>query len=280
VRELRATGPVQARPRALGVRRRPEAPHPGVPEGLSGGETPQSIDIHIEDDITGEVTPGDHITATGVLRLDQGEESTDSPVFDLYMEGSSIVVEDEEFEEMDITEEDKQQIIEISERDDIYEQMVDSMAPAIYGHREAKLAMMLQLFAGVTKELPDGSRIRGDLHMLLIGDPGTGKCVRGDTTVTLADGSEHEIRDLVEANLDDPKSIDDGVWDDADLEVPSLAPDGTLVQRRATKVWKREATESMYRVRTANGHELTVTPSHPLFVPGTNGPGCAGRGVE
>jgi len=242
------------------------------PEGLSGGETPQSIDIHIEDDITGEVTPGDHITATGVLRLDQGEESTDSPVFDLYMEGSSIVVEDEEFEEMDITEEDKQQIIEISERDDIYEQMVDSMAPAIYGHREAKLAMMLQLFAGVTKELPDGSRIRGDLHMLLIGDPGTGKCVRGDTTVTLADGSEHEIRDLVEANLDDPKSIDDGVWDDADLEVPSLAPDGTLVQRRATKVWKREATESMYRVRTANGHELTVTPSHPLFVPGTNGP--------
>ncbi|WP_232703190.1 minichromosome maintenance protein MCM [Halobacterium wangiae] len=145
------------------------------PEGLSGGETPQSIDIHIEDDITGEVTPGDHITATGVLRLDQGDESTDSPIFDLYMEGSSVVVEDEEFEEMDITEEDKQQIIEISEREDIYEQMVDSMAPAIYGHREAKLAMMLQLFAGVTKELPDGSRIRGDLHMLLIGDPGTGK---------------------------------------------------------------------------------------------------------
>ncbi|MFB6073283.1 MAG: LAGLIDADG family homing endonuclease [Halobacterium sp.] len=145
------------------------------PEGLAGGETPQSIDIHIEDDITGEVTPGDHVTATGVLRLDQSEGSNESPVFDLYMEGSSIVIEDEEFEEMDISEEDKQRIIEISERDDIYEQMVDSMAPAIYGHRQAKLAMMLQLFAGVTKELPDGSRIRGDLHMLLIGDPGTGK---------------------------------------------------------------------------------------------------------
>jgi replicative DNA helicase Mcm len=145
------------------------------PEGLAGGETPQSIDIHIEDDVTGEVTPGDHVTVTGVLRLDQSEDSTDSPVFDHYMEGSSVVVEDAEFEEMDITEADKQEIIELSDSEDIYEEMVDSMAPAIYGHRQAKLAMMLQLFSGVTKHLPDDSRIRGDLHMLLIGDPGTGK---------------------------------------------------------------------------------------------------------
>ena len=242
------------------------------PEGLAGGETPQSIDIHIEDDVTGEVTPGDHVTVTGVLRLDQSEDATDSPVFEHYMEGSSVVVEDAEFEEMNITEADKEEIIELSDHEDIYEEMVDSMAPAIYGHREAKLAMMLQLFSGVTKHLPDESRIRGDLHMLLIGDPGTGKCVRGDTTVTLADGREHEIRDLVESNLDDPKPVDDGVWDDANLEVPSLAPDGTLVQRRATKVWKREAPETMYRVRTTNGHEVTVTPSHPLFVPGSQGP--------
>ncbi len=145
------------------------------PEGLAGGETPQSIDVHVADDITGEVTPGDHVTVTGVLRLDQSEGSNESPVFDLYMEGTSVVIEDEEFDEMNITEEDKQQIVEISNRENIYEQMVDSMAPSIYGHRQAKLAMILQLFSGVTKHLPDESRIRGDLHMLLIGDPGTGK---------------------------------------------------------------------------------------------------------
>ncbi|NIB98008.1 minichromosome maintenance protein MCM [Halobacterium sp. R2-5] len=145
------------------------------PEGLAGGETPQSIDVHVSDDITGEVTPGDHVTVSGVLRLDQSEGSNESPVFDLYMEGSAVVIEDEEFEEMNITEEDKQQIVEISNRENIYEQMVDSMAPSIYGHRQAKLAMILQLFSGVTKHLPDESRIRGDLHMLLIGDPGTGK---------------------------------------------------------------------------------------------------------
>ncbi|WP_353634708.1 LAGLIDADG family homing endonuclease [Halobacterium sp. NMX12-1] len=236
------------------------------PEGLAGGETPQSIDVHVSDDITGEVTPGDHVTVAGVLRLDQSEGSNESPVFDLYMEGTSVVIEDEEFEEMNITEEDKQQIVEISNRENIYEQMVDSMAPSIYGHREAKLAMILQLFSGVTKHLPDESRIRGDLHMLLIGDPGTGKCLDGDTHVTLADGTERPIRDIVEENLENPKPVDDGVYDDADLPVLSMDTDGTITERRATRVWKREAPDQMYRIRTSSGRELEVTPSHPLFV--------------
>ncbi|WP_132059061.1 minichromosome maintenance protein MCM [Halorussus amylolyticus] len=146
------------------------------PEGLRGGETPQSLDVHIEDDITGDVTPGDHVMVTGVLHLEQqGSGQEKSAVFDVYMEGVSVTIEDEEFEEMDITDEDKKQIVELSNEGDLYEKMVDSMAPAIYGYREEKLAMILQLFSGVTKHLPDKSRIRGDLHMLLIGDPGTGK---------------------------------------------------------------------------------------------------------
>ncbi|QLG50069.1 minichromosome maintenance protein MCM [Natrinema halophilum] len=146
------------------------------PEGLRGGETPQSLDIHVEDDITGEVTPGDHVSATGVLRLEQqGDQQEKSPVFDFYMEGMSVDIDEEQFEDMDITEEDKKAIYEISNRDDIYEHMIASIAPSIYGYEQEKLAMILQLFSGVTKQLPDGSRIRGDLHMLLIGDPGTGK---------------------------------------------------------------------------------------------------------
>ncbi|GAB3667237.1 minichromosome maintenance protein MCM [Halopiger thermotolerans] len=146
------------------------------PEGLRGGETPQSLDVHVEDDITGEVTPGDHVSATGVLRLEQqGDGQDKSPVFDFYMEGMSVDIEEEQFEDMDITDEDKKRIYEISNREDVYEQMIGSIAPSIYGYEQEKLAMILQLFSGVTKQLPDGSRIRGDLHMLLIGDPGTGK---------------------------------------------------------------------------------------------------------
>jgi replicative DNA helicase Mcm len=146
------------------------------PEGLRGGETPQSLDVDIVDDITGKVSPGDHVTCVGVLHIEQVEQGNEkSAIFDLYMDGVSIAIEDEEFEDMDITEADKREIIELSNREDIYDAMVESIAPAIYGYEEEKLAMILQLFSGVTKHLPDGSRIRGDLHMLLIGDPGTGK---------------------------------------------------------------------------------------------------------
>ena len=147
------------------------------PEGLRGGETPQSIDCHLEDDLPGRVAPGDHVTVTGVLRIEQvTNRNQKSRVFDVYMEGHSLVIDDEEFEDMDITEEDKRAIIELSQQDEaLYEMMVDSIAPSIYGFEDEKLAMSLQLFAGVTKALPDGTRIRGDLHILLIGDPGTGK---------------------------------------------------------------------------------------------------------
>ncbi|MFC6615461.1 minichromosome maintenance protein MCM [Halopenitus salinus] len=146
------------------------------PEGLRGGETPQALDVNVVDDIAGKVTPGDHVTAVGVLHIEQVEQGNEkSAIFDLYMDGVSISIEDEEFEDMEITTEDRAEIVELSNDPDVYGKMVESIAPAIYGYEEEKLAMVLQLFSGVTKHLPDGSRIRGDLHMLLIGDPGTGK---------------------------------------------------------------------------------------------------------
>ena len=237
------------------------------PEGLRGGETPQSIDISVEDDITGIVTAGDHVRATGILKLDQqGSDQDKSPMFDIYMDGVSIVIEDEQFEDMDITDADKKEIVELSNESDIYDQMVGAIAPSIYGYEKEKLAMMLQLFSGVTKQLPDGSRIRGDLHMLLIGDPGTGKCQKFDTRVTMADGTERQLGELVESHLDDPEEIDDGVYQETDFEVQTVNDDGSVTTGTATKVWKREAPETLYEIRTQSGRNVTVTPSHPLFV--------------
>ena len=146
------------------------------PEGLRGGETPQSIDVNIEDDVTGEVTAGDHVSVSGVLKLEQqGGEREKSPMFDIYMDGSTVEIEDEQFEEMDITDEDKKEIVELSNTPDIYDRMEGAIAPSIYGFEMEKRAMIFQLFSGVTKFLPDESRTRGDLHILLVGDPGTGK---------------------------------------------------------------------------------------------------------
>jgi len=242
------------------------------PEGLRGGETPQSIDVNIEDDITGSVTAGDHVRVSGILKLDQRESGNEkTPMFDTYMDGMTVKIEDEQFEDMDITDADKKEIVELSNEPDIYERMVGAIAPSIYGYEQEKLSMILQLFSGVSKDLPDGSRIRGDLHMLLIGDPGTGKCLAGDTNVTLGDGTTRPIRELVESNLDDPKPVDDGVWDTADFSVPSLQDDGQIQHQQVTKVWKREAPERLYRIRTSTGREVEVTPSHPLFVRTSSG---------
>ena len=238
------------------------------PEGLRGGETPQNVDVNIEDDITGRVTAGDHVEVTGILKLDQqGNEREKSPMFDFYMNGMTVEIEDEQFEEMDITDEDKKQIIELSNEPDIYEKMEKSIAPSIYGYEKEKRAMIFQLFSGVTKHLPDGSRTRGDLHMLLIGDPGTGKCIKGDNRIRLSDGSRVEIGAFVEENLDDPVAVDDGYYGEVDVELPTMNADGTVGVGKATRVWKREAPEKMYRIRTSTGRELEATPSHPLFVP-------------
>ncbi len=142
------------------------------PEGLRGGQTPQKIDVNIEGDITGAVSPGDRVTATGVLRAIPDDGST---TFEVFIEGINVEIEDQDFEDFEITEEDEKMIRDIAESPNLYEKILESIAPSIHGYEKEKLAMILQLFSGVTKSLPDGTRIRGDMHILLVGDPGTGK---------------------------------------------------------------------------------------------------------
>jgi len=146
------------------------------PEELRGGELPQAIDVYLEDDITGTVTPGDRVIITGILRSYQRTTRFGkTPFFDIYLEGNSLEHKEEEFEEIKITEEDEQRIMELKDQPDVYEKLIRSIAPSIYGYEEIKEAMVLQLFAGVPKELPDDTRVRGDIHVLLVGDPGVAK---------------------------------------------------------------------------------------------------------
>ncbi|WP_128903939.1 LAGLIDADG family homing endonuclease [Halorubrum amylolyticum] len=266
------------------------------PEGLRGGETPQSIDIDIVDDITGEVSPGDHVTCVGVLHIEQVEQGNEkSAIFDLYMDGVSIGIEDEEFEDMDITEADKREIIELSNRDDIYDAMVDSIAPAIYGYEEEKLAMILQLFSGVTKHLPDGSRIRGDLHMLLIGDPGTGKsqmisyveniaprsvytsgkgssaaglCVTGDTKIHTSDGFV-PIREIATEYHTKPVDVETSSTAEHDLYTFDRAS-GRIDLTESSHVW-RMPEKPCRRIETAHGKDLEASVNTPVLVCDENG---------
>jgi len=146
------------------------------PEDLRGGEQPQTLDINIEDDLAGIVSPGDRVIITGILRSYQRiTREGKSTFFDIILDTVSIEIQDKEFTEIEITPEEVEEIVKLSKNPKIYEKVVKSIAPSIYGYAEVKEALALQLMSGVAKNLPDGARIRGDVHVLLVGDPGIAK---------------------------------------------------------------------------------------------------------
>ena len=145
------------------------------PENLRGGEQPQIIDVLLEEDIAGEVNPGDRVIINGIVKAVPRGSGKKLVHMDLQIYGNSVEVLQQEYEEFEITEEDKKKILELSEDPNIYDKIVRSIAPSIYGYEDIKLAIALQLFGGVPKRLPDGTEIRGDIHILLVGDPGVAK---------------------------------------------------------------------------------------------------------
>ncbi|MEW5759586.1 MAG: minichromosome maintenance protein MCM [Candidatus Thermoplasmatota archaeon] len=148
------------------------------PEGLKGGAQPQRISGYVEDDLTGVLTPGDRVILNGILKNRQralrGLQGK-STIFDIFLQVNSIEMQEHEFEEIEISEKDEKEIIKLSKDENIYSKLVNSIAPSIHGLSIEKEALVLQLFSGVEKDLPDGTRIRGDIHILLVGDPGTAK---------------------------------------------------------------------------------------------------------
>ncbi len=146
------------------------------PENLKGGSQPQSIDIDMEDELAGIVKPGDRIIINGVLRSHQRTLKEGKSLFyDLVLHCNSLEYVDQEFDELNITPQDEEEIRELSRDPHLYEKMVKSIAPSIFGYEDIKEALALQLFSGVPKVMPDGTRVRGDIHILLVGDPGIAK---------------------------------------------------------------------------------------------------------
>ncbi|MCK9212815.1 MAG: minichromosome maintenance protein MCM, partial [Ignavibacteriaceae bacterium] len=97
--------------------------------------------------------------------------------FELAVEANNIIPMEETFEELDINDEDERQIHELSEDPKIFDNLAKSIVPSVWGYEEIKKALVLQLFGGVRKQMSDGSKSRGDIHILLIGDPGVAKSV-------------------------------------------------------------------------------------------------------
>ncbi len=153
-----------------------------VPEQLDGGEQPKRLKIFLKNDLVSTLSekktnPGARIILTGRIKevpiiTRSGAQST---VFDLLFEANSTVGVQEEFSDINISPEEEQKIKELSQDPAIIRKLVNSIAPSIYGHDQVKEALLLQLFGGVRKKHDDGVVRRGDIHVLLVGDPGAAK---------------------------------------------------------------------------------------------------------
>ena len=141
-------------------------------ENLSGGTEPKQMLMVLEDDLVDELNPGDKVRITGTLRTFREERSGK---FKNYIYVNHIEPLEQEFEELQLSEEDEETIIELSKDPNIYEKIIKSTAPSIKGYREVKEAIALQLFGGSAKQLEDETKLRGDIHILIVGDPGIGK---------------------------------------------------------------------------------------------------------
>ena len=143
-------------------------------EMLKGGEQARRIEIWAEEDITDVVTAGDKVMVTGVVRLMPPKFK--GLVFSKYVEANTIEAVEKEFEEFEINDEEEKEVKKLSKDPRLYDKIIDSIAPSIYGYREVKEAIALQLFGGRQgKVLPDNTKVRGDIHLLLVGDPGVAK---------------------------------------------------------------------------------------------------------
>lgn len=143
-------------------------------EMLKGGDQARRIELWVEDDFTDVVTAGDKVTVNGILRLIPPKQR--GSVFMKFIEANYIESIQKEFEDIEITKEEEAEIKKLSKDPAIYDKIINSIAPSIYGYREVKEAIALQLFGGRSgKKLPDGTSVRPDMHILLIGDPGVAK---------------------------------------------------------------------------------------------------------
>jgi len=153
------------------------------PDSLSGGEQPRRINIFLKEDLVDprmmeRTTPGSKIKVYGILKEVPVPLTTGIATrFDIAIEANNVIALEESFEDLDISEEEEKQILELAADPNIYKRLGQSISPSIYGYHDIKKAILLQLFGGVKKTRSDGGNSRGDIHILLVGDPGVAKSV-------------------------------------------------------------------------------------------------------
>eukprot|EP01112_Ceratiomyxa_fruticulosa_P012920 TRINITY_DN3601_c0_g2_i1.p1 TRINITY_DN3601_c0_g2~~TRINITY_DN3601_c0_g2_i1.p1 ORF type:complete len:728 (+),score=149.30 TRINITY_DN3601_c0_g2_i1:149-2332(+) len=160
-------------------------------QGKESGRVPRTIEIELTDDLVDSCVPGDIITVCGIVKMISVEPEKGNPknghknkaTFLLYIDANSVdnskQIDTGKMDLMDFSIKDMYAILEVAKEKNLFNQIVNSICPGIYGHELVKAGLVLSLFGGSSQKGREGERgkmpVRSDPHILIVGDPGLGK---------------------------------------------------------------------------------------------------------
>jgi DNA replication licensing factor MCM3 len=151
-----------------------------MPERAPAGQLPRGVDVIMDDDMVDRVKPGDRIQLVGIFRsLGNRNAGAGSSVFRTLILANNVVLLSSKsgggIAQATITDKDVRNINKMSKQKNVFELLSQSLAPSIYGHDYIKKAILLMLLGGMEKNLANGTHLRGDINVLMVGDPSTAK---------------------------------------------------------------------------------------------------------
>jgi len=272
------------------------------PFELTEGDRPSQVNLVLKGSLTTPdfrrmTDPGSRLLMTGVLKeIPKGKFY--NVKLDFYMDVNHIEPKEIGWERVDISKEDEEEIKKMSNDPRIYENLVASLAPTLYGMEDIKESIVLQMFGGIRRVMPDKTKSRGDIHILLIGDPASGKsqllklapeivprgkyvsgkgtttaglCTTHDSLIQLGNGKLVKIGRLVEKELKKgAKEIKNGVFvaeTPTEREIVSFDQKNLKTKgKKITQYFKIKAPPKLVKITTRTGRNVIVTPENPIPV--------------
>lgn len=151
-----------------------------MPERAPAGQLPRGVDVILDDDLVDRVKPGDRVQLVGIFRtLGNRNTNHNSALFKTLILANNVVLLSSKsgggVATATITDTDIRNINKVAKRKKLLELLSQSLAPSIYGHDYIKKAILLMLLGGMEKNLENGTHLRGDINILMVGDPSTAK---------------------------------------------------------------------------------------------------------
>jgi replicative DNA helicase Mcm len=256
------------------------------PFEITEGEQPSEIAIWMREDLTTprmqkKTDPGARIRIVGWLKeLPKRVKGKLSTKLDTYIEANYVEPSEIEFEDIEITPEDEAQILQLSRDPNVYQKLRNSIAPGIYGFEEVKEAIVLQLFGGMPHRLPDSTHIRGNIHILLTGDPSVGKSLVGSSKILHNSDKGPEFTDigslvnaaLKEGSIERVGDCDVCYENKARVKVLTLNPNTAEIEWKPVSAFIRHhSPKTLLKVMTKSGREVTATKDHSFITLDENG---------